>query len=227
QALVVAAFNRFQSGVGRDQALVERALELWGSGRADAVFGSSRLFTGNPGWRVAHMELALGEVDAARARIEALRAAAIELGGISTLPLAVARLSVVEWAAGNWELAHAYALEALEHAHQTGMEAARSLALAAETVIEAHRGRVDIVRERAAEGLAIGDASEILAFRCVLGFLELSLGNAADARSELEPIVAELEALGIREPCLPLPFRPDLVEALVALGELARAREVL
>lgn len=59
-----------------------------------------------------------------------------------------------------------------------------------------------------------------------LGFIELTLGNHTEAHRLLGPLCAELIAAGVQEPgemrCL-----PDEIEALVALGRLDEADELL
>lgn len=60
----------------------------------------------------------------------------------------------------------------------------------------------------------------------MLGFLELSLGDHEAAERWLQPLPDLLASRGIVEPGI-YPFAPDLVEALVALGDLDRAASVL
>jgi DNA-binding CsgD family transcriptional regulator len=59
-----------------------------------------------------------------------------------------------------------------------------------------------------------------------LGFLELSLGDVAAAERVLAPAAELLTRMGVVEPGCNL-FPPDLLEALVALGRLDRASQVL
>src|SRR3990170_648984 len=58
-----------------------------------------------------------------------------------------------------------------------------------------------------------------------MGFLELSLGDAAAAHDWLAPAVQMTERMELREPGA-FPFVPDEVEALVALGELEPAERL-
>ena len=75
-----------------------------------------------------------------------------------------------------------------------------------------------------AEGRTHDAASDILA-RHVLGFLELSLGDAEAAGGWLADLPARVEAIGAREPMM-FGVDPDLAEALVLAGDLAAARAV-
>jgi DNA-binding CsgD family transcriptional regulator len=60
----------------------------------------------------------------------------------------------------------------------------------------------------------------------VLGFLELSLGNAADAERHLSKALELIDSIGILEPGV---FRvhADLLEALISVGNLDRAERLL
>jgi DNA-binding NarL/FixJ family response regulator len=59
-----------------------------------------------------------------------------------------------------------------------------------------------------------------------LGFLELSLGDPAAAHRYLGPLSEAMVAMGLPEPGFAR-FLPDEIEALVALGELEAAAELL
>ena len=97
-------------------------------------------------------------------------------------------------------------------------------------LIEAHRGAVEAARADAEEGLRLCKTNEDpfngSGHRAVLGFLELSLSNPSGAIERLDPVLAFLDEMGAAEPgviwCV-----PDAIEALVALGELERADELL
>jgi DNA-binding CsgD family transcriptional regulator len=92
-----------------------------------------------------------------------------------------------------------------------------------EALVDAHLGLVESARAKIEEGLKRADAFgsrpagfELLA---VLGFLELSLGNARDADRALCRLAAAVEETGLREPAL-YRFHGDAIEAKIALGEL-------
>jgi DNA-binding CsgD family transcriptional regulator len=96
--------------------------------------------------------------------------------------------------------------------------------------IAAHRGQPRAARAAAERCLQIADATghERWVPRCcaVLGFLELSLGDAAAANVEFTRATELAAAVDYREPCV-IRFHHDHVEALVALGELGRAEELI
>ena len=62
--------------------------------------------------------------------------------------------------------------------------------------------------------------------RWALGFGELSAGDPAAAHAALEPLTAMLPSMGLADP-IGLVFLPDEIEALIALGELARAQPLI
>ena len=62
--------------------------------------------------------------------------------------------------------------------------------------------------------------------QAVLGFVELSRDEPALAHARLGPLAAWLEVVGIREPGV-IRFLPDAVEALLALGQLEPANDLL
>ena len=93
--------------------------------------------------------------------------------------------------------------------------------------LAAHEG-LDTAAALAAEAVIAGGGLEIrgLEMQGLLGFLELSRGNAAEAARLLEPLPARLLELGYGEPSH-LQAIPNLVEAYVELGRLDEARTLL
>jgi DNA-binding CsgD family transcriptional regulator len=136
-------------------------------------------------------------------------------------------LGFLEWRAGNWEQGHRYATEALELRMQLGHVTPPDEFPAA--IIDAHRGRVDDARRRAeaamrragAAGIEIGQSGH----GWVLGFVELSLGNPAAALGHLRPSY-EVRDTFMREPAMRVELG-DLLEALIATGELDEAEAIL
>jgi DNA-binding CsgD family transcriptional regulator len=133
-------------------------------------------------------------------------------------------LARVEVRAGNLGRAALYAEESdLEAAGQEGLTCET---LGARAEAAALLGRVEVARRAAEQGLAIAERRGLglaaLRNRAVLGFLELSLGSAAEAHRWLGPAVAAMRAMGLGEPAY-VPLVPDEVEALVALRKLEQA----
>lgn len=142
----------------------------------------------------------------------------------------LAYLAEVECRAGNWDAAARHAGEAYEIDVESRRTLGRGHMYFPKALTEAHRGEVDAARADAEEGLRLCLLNEDLldaSFnRAVLGFLELSLSDPAAAIERLEPVLEFLQVLGSAEPCV-IPCVPDAIQALVALGELDRANELL
>jgi DNA-binding CsgD family transcriptional regulator len=97
---------------------------------------------------------------------------------------------------------------------------------------ESHLGRVEEARthERQAieilEQLGPAAAVSLMSVQEVLGFIELSLGNPAAALEFSLPAIAAMRQTGFGEPGL-LTVVPDGIEALIAVGRLEGAKELL
>jgi DNA-binding CsgD family transcriptional regulator len=132
-------------------------------------------------------------------------------------------LSILEWRAGNWELAARYAAESLALREQVGRDTPP--ARWPNAIIAAHRGEVEAARGHAGRALAAAEATDNRVAqsgqRWVLGFLELSLGNPAAALEQLM-VAEEIRDAFLLEPAM-RPELPDTLEALIALGELDEA----
>jgi ATP/maltotriose-dependent transcriptional regulator MalT len=131
-------------------------------------------------------------------------------------------LAELECRAGRWEIAVDLAEEAMETVIESGQTATWShVALFNQALPAAYLGRIEDARAWASEGvrlaLANDDAFNASWNRAVLGFLELSTGDATRANEALEPVVAYLDRMDAAEPAI-IPCVPDAVEALVTLG---------
>jgi DNA-binding CsgD family transcriptional regulator len=91
-------------------------------------------------------------------------------------------------------------------------------------------GRTDEAREQATTGVRLAEANDdrfnAAWNRAVLGFIGLSMADLDGARRNLEPAVGWLDQLGAAEPGI-IPCVPDLVEALVGLGQIDEAERHL
>src|SRR5207247_3382897 len=110
-------------------------------------------------------------------------------------------LAELECRAGRWAIAAELSAEAMETVVESGQTATQShVALFNRALAAAHLGRVDEARSWAVDGLRLALANDDLFnatwHRAVLGFLDLSLGHAAEAHEHLEPAVRYLERMG-------------------------------
>ncbi len=178
--------------------------------------GSQLLWEG----RIAEAWRAIREAD--RHLVES----GLELARHDSLPV----LSEVECAAGDWSAAARHADEGYDIVVHAGLDEIRDQLLYAKAHVAALRGRVDDARKDAAEGFALAEAQGNLwaevENRSVLGFIALSVGDVDEVVRVLDPAERLLFRSGIAEPGA-LPFIPDLAEALVSLGQLDRAKQLV
>jgi DNA-binding CsgD family transcriptional regulator len=167
---------------------------------------------------------------AAREILIAARHAAEEEGDEGSLPDILGHLAELELWAGDWQRAAAYAAECVEAAERTEQEVLLSVNRYARALVNAHLGLAGPARADAEAGLAFGeqcgDPWLIGINLWVLGFLELSLGRLAEADRHLSRAADIGESIGLREPGQ-WRFHADHVEAVIGLGELARAGDLL
>jgi DNA-binding CsgD family transcriptional regulator len=102
--------------------------------------------------------------------------------------------------------------------------------LCASGVVDAHLGQVEVARAAIERVLAASECDKelLMQVRCLalLGFLELSCGDALEAHGALSRAGAIAKGMGIGEPSF-LRFVGDDVEALIALGRLDEADALL
>ena len=194
-----------------------------GQGRQTTVFTASRTCHGL-------QLLWAGELDAAREVLQQELTLYERLGRYVVRDELLAYLAEVECRAGNWEVAARHAQEAYEIDIESGRVLGQGHTLFPRALVAAHQGDMDRARSDAEEGLRQclrnQDTLDVSCHRAVLGFLELSLGNPAAAIERLAPVLAFLDGLGSPEPGI-IPCVPDAIEALVSLGRLDEAEELV
>ena len=136
-------------------------------------------------------------------------------------------LALLELWRGNWQRAGKLAAELAEMVGQTGDSYYWFSALIARGQVDAHAGRLDDATAAAGQALGIavasGDIAREAEARALLGFAALSRRDLGETASQLTAADRLVERLGQREPA-GYRFHPDLVEALVGLGDLEAAR---
>jgi ATP/maltotriose-dependent transcriptional regulator MalT len=170
-----------------------------------------------------------GRLDEARALFERVLAEAAARGDEPTCALVRVRLADVEWRAGNWAQAAEHAAAAHEAAEQIGLEHLGHHSLYRKALVDAYRGRIEEARAGAEEAVALSETAQNASARAiafgVLGFIELSLGDAAAADRHLRPVLEWLDEGDMA--LAPFPASPYALEALIEVGELEQARELL
>ena len=162
--------------------------------------------------------------------LRSLRGQSEERAEESALPWILAQLCWAEFLAGRWDEADRHAQEGIELAEQADQEPQRLAALGVRGLVRAARGDVEGARSDAETTLALAPEHGVMFATilgaCALGLLELSLERFEAVQRLLGPIGARLEAGGVREPGS-VRFVPDQIEALIALGRLEEAEQLL
>jgi DNA-binding CsgD family transcriptional regulator len=221
-ALADVAFHETVRGRGIAFSTIERALSL------ESELGW-RPILGRPGWIHAMLLEWAGELEDSRAALETLRRNALAHGDEHSVPHIAFHLARVECMAGNWEQAARYAEECHETMAQTGQENERPYALTIKALVAAHLGLVEATRSATDEGLPLalrlGVQPAYFELLAVRGFLELSLGSAAEAHRFLGPLPQAVREAGFGEPLFR--FHGDAIETLLVLGHTEEATALL
>ena len=208
--------------LGRDPTdLLARGISAEGA----LAFGE----VGSPRTVLGRVQMWAGALDPARDTLIAELERYIDQGHESASWEVRAQLAEIELRAGRWELASRHAWDAYEIVVEAGWVDVLSHVAAVRAAIDAATGRVEEARTDADTALSICARTEDrwneIRARAALGFLELSIGDATATHDCLAPAIEAIEQMDMREPGF-LPFVPDEVEALVALGELGDAERL-
>ncbi|WP_163745994.1 helix-turn-helix transcriptional regulator [Mycolicibacterium helvum] len=117
--------------------------------------------------------------------------------------------------------------EALHRARLIGGDASTFIASSLQAAVAAYQGRIDDARTHIEEAMAAGQGSGyvfMLSWTVAIhGFLELSLGNHAQALAVLSPLMPMVELMPRCTEVLTTGFLPDAIEAMIILGRLDEA----
>jgi DNA-binding CsgD family transcriptional regulator len=182
----------------------------------------------NPELVVALRHMYRDRISIARAGLGTLIEVATRRGDDASLAGYHFHAAELEIRAGRFHSANEHARLALEIDRAIGNNHASSLFAAGLTA--AHLGRTDDARRYAVEGLAAAEALDDWVFRLqtstVLGFTDLSIGDADAAAARLGDIPRQLLSHGFREPSV-IPVWPNAIEALLLAGQIDRAADLL
>jgi DNA-binding CsgD family transcriptional regulator len=223
EALAATALRSAAAG-HPEPALADRALALAAEQRS--VHGSFPIF---PTHVVALERMLGGRIAEARELMEAGLEMTVRSGREGDRWVILTSLLRLELEAGNWGVAERYFQAAEDIAFDGNSRWADANMTSLAALIATLRGHVVDARRLASEGISHGESlhlpSLVATNRAVLGFLELSLGEPADAWRMLSEPPAALEKRfpthGYPEPMA------NAIEALVALGRLDEAEALL
>ncbi|HKY25412.1 MAG TPA: AAA family ATPase [Gaiella sp.] len=220
RALAAYGLLHFNAGRGVPSAEMDEALEL------ERSLGDGPLPDG-PMNVHGHQLFWSAEVENARALFSAMKDAARSRNDAGGEAEAQWYLCLVEWRAGNREAARRHADESGELMTQLGMPFPGNVFPA--MIVAAHQGPADdaraLAQEVAAQAESEGTAVVLSSCNWILGFIELSLSEATSALPHLRRAY-EAQSRFILEPGMRLELG-DLLETLVATGELDEADDVL
>jgi DNA-binding CsgD family transcriptional regulator len=207
-------------GLAKDPpAHFRRALELDQKLRIDPYLG--------PRSMLAVCLVRAGRVDEARPLLLLQHARALDEGNEDARTWLCLFLAELEWLAGRWSDSAGWLREGLELAEQCEARLQYGALLSVLAIVEASRGDVDAARVHANEGLQLCESIVEVAYalqnRYALGFLELSLGHVGAAHEHLAGFGFDRGIEGTKR----LSFIGDAIEALVRLGEVERAAELV
>jgi len=162
-------------------------------------------------------------LDEARAALVESLVSTTELGDETDRCALLNHLTQLECRAGRLSRAVERSRELQVVIGQMGMPRMLPFGLFARALVAAHLGRVEEASEAAGEGAAASGRTGTKLFhvlnRWVLGFLELSLGDARAASGHLRSLPGELEEMGYRNPGV-RPVYGDAIEARIGAGDL-------
>lgn len=171
--------------------------------------------------------LTAGLLDLARTDLESARRQAEEQGDEFEEPIILSQLAELECLAGDIHAALEHAERGVEAAEQLALEQTLNTLRCQRALVAAHLGREEEARADAQAALlsaeSIADGLGQIRARAALGFLDLSLGDAASAAACLRP----LTELAADVPASVFRFLPNLIEALLTLGEDDDAAQLL
>ncbi len=224
-ATAAAALAYYEGGRGRTAAVPSDEELL----AAESLAGMAP-WQITPANAVASRLLWAGELDRAREVFVDEHDELVRRGRLLRLPLVfLMALTDLEWRAGLWDQADAYATEA-RAILDDAMPGGAVVVYYARVLLEGSRGRVEEARRLAAEGLHLAelrsDRINPPRLRWALGHVELARGDAEAAWESFAGVREALDAFGIGEPGWQ-PVLPDVIETLVLLGRLDEAEDVL
>ncbi len=217
RALAMLVNTKFLYGHGIDEASLQRALELEDPSLDVPIpFCASAVNALVNAWT--------GQLNIASRQMAEVRDRCVERGAENDMMAVTACSTLIEMWRGNFGEAATLAEDTMERAEQVG--GSRTIALIVRAAVNAYIGRERDARADAEAALTI--ARECGSPRLAewptmsLGFLEVSLGNYAQALTTLQPMVDVFDSLPGSE-IMNATFIPDAVEAMVAMGRHADA----
>jgi len=223
QALAVRELASLLLGRGVNDDAIERALAL-------EVPDHEVPFQRRPSLVLALVFNYIGRLERARGLLAALREQLLARGDEGDLAHVLVHQGVTSLLAGDLEGAEDHVGDALRVATLTGQELLRAFALALRAVLRVMRGDPAGARADATEALErserLGWQHGVNQSRYALAMIALAEENPSAAVTWLDPVIAQVEALGVYEWVIAMSI-PDAIEALIATGDMTRAAHLI
>jgi DNA-binding NarL/FixJ family response regulator len=224
QALAVWSLVSFNCGLGYDEAVMRRALELEDhEGDTPIPFRATAIHALLMAWT--------GRLEQSAAALEAVGHGLVQRGGEIELLFVSYNSALINVWWGHYEAAERYAEDTMQRAEQIGGAAMRALGRAVRGWVSAHVGRAESARDdlTAAIDAAQRYGSSPWWFDLAvmgLGRLEVSLGRHEAALDVLAPLLAVAERLPTTE-ISKAEYLPDVIEAMIVTSRLDEAKTLI
>ena len=203
-------------GEGFDAEAAGRARALEETGASPPVVDTRMVF------KLGQWRRYVDDLDGARACLAAAEQAARDEGDESSLANILLNRVVAETWAGAWDDAARLTQEMSDAFEQLGV--GREGIDPWRAFVDAHRGRLDAVRETVGDSPPSEPIIAMIRSRC-LGLAELANGETEAANVHLSEAIETLERVDFREPAI-WRVDGDAIEATLGVGELERAERL-
>ena len=204
-------------GEGFDAEAAGRARALEETGASPPVVDTRMVF------KLGQWLRYVDDLDGARACLAAAEQAARDEGDESSLANILLNRVVAETWAGAWDDAARLTQEMSDAFEQLGV--GREGIDPWRAFVDAHRGRLDAVRETVGDSPPSEPIIAMIRSRC-LGLAELANGETEAANVHLSEAIETLERVDFREPAI-WRVDGDAIEAALGVGELERAERLV
>ena len=222
-ALAVLTMVEFLAGRGVRRGRLARALALEDPRAA-------RSFVLHPRFIRGLLELWTGELGLAVHTLQGLHDETVARGQEAAAPMLLPYLAWAHVWRGDLPRAERLSEAARQAAALLDDPTVLGVSLSTAALVHAHDGRTERARAEAEQALGLLEAAQwrsgVIWPLWALGLALLSDGRPADVDAKLGPLADGLAAMGAGDPAMAV-FLPDEIEALVALGDLHRARALL
>ncbi len=225
QALSMQVLVGFLVGGGFDEPNLHKALQLDDAGDPPSAITS-------PTAHRAQLLAGLGRLDDGRRELSEMRQRYIERGAEGEWMVGAFHSALTEIWRGDFAEASVIGEEAMERARQLDGDLPMSVALMIHGAVAAYAGdehaaRRDATAAQAAVARCDSPALVAVWSATTLGFLEVSLGNYEAALDILGPLLRGVETAPRATEIFVTPFLGDAAEALIHLGRLDEAEQLV